>query len=58
MNKELLEALTICKENEAKRDETYDIMYKFWQKNIEPCLKQGIRYTDLFINIDEILMKH
>ena len=52
MNKELQEALTICRENEAKRDEIYDAMYKFWQKNIEPCLEQGKKYQDIFTYID------
>ena len=27
-------------------------MYKFWKENIEPCLEQDRRYTDLFIDID------
>ena len=52
MNKELQEALTICRENEAKREEIYDAMYKFWQKNIEPCLEQGKKYPDIFTDID------
>ena len=55
MNKELHEALTICRENEAKLEKIYDKMYTFWKRNIEPCLEQGKKYSDIFTGIDGTL---
>ena len=53
MNKELQEALTICRENEAKRDEIYDKMYTFWKRNIQPCIEQSNKHVGERIYLPE-----
>ena len=53
MNKELQEALTICRENEAKLEKIYDKMYTFWKRNIQPCIEQSNKHVGERIYLPE-----